>query len=162
MVFYLRIPVPVPVGWLYIPISTMLLIPNSLGSLQIVSSLSTVPLKHPSNLYPKTIDRLPLTQGVCRVLDVLFHTASDNKYLKWERRPEGMPNLNEDFANADIDAMIRMAGVSMPLSVMIAAMGQVVDTRLCCVRYRMSVYHHPEHPPYSHRAPSSSYVVWTS
>ncbi|KAL8654623.1 MAG: hypothetical protein Q9226_003358 [Calogaya cf. arnoldii] len=130
MVFYSPVGAPVPVDGSYVATSTMLLVPTSRGSLQIVSSSPNDPPAIDPNFYDTEVDRTALTHGVRRILRVLLKTESGKKYIEREEAPEGMPSLSADSSDADIDARIRMAGVSHAHAAGTAAMGKVVDTRL--------------------------------
>ena len=130
MVFYSPVGAPVPVDGSYIATSTMLLAPTSRGNLQIVSSSPKDPPAIDPNFYDTEVDRTALIHGVRRILGVLLTTASGKEYIEREEAPEGTPRLTADPPDADIDARIRMAGVSHAHAAGTAAMGKVVDTRL--------------------------------
>ncbi|KAI4265520.1 MAG: hypothetical protein L6R38_009360 [Xanthoria sp. 2 TBL-2021] len=130
MVFYSPVGAPVPVDGSYIATSTMLLAPTSRGSLQIVSSSPKDPPAIDPNFYDTEVDRTALTHGVRRILRALLKTESGKEYVEREEAPKGMPSLSADSPDAEIDARIRMAGVSHAHAAGTAAMGKVVDTRL--------------------------------
>ncbi|KAI4219890.1 MAG: hypothetical protein L6R36_008007 [Xanthoria steineri] len=130
MVFYSPVGAPVPVDGSYIATSTMLLVPTSRGSLQLVSSSPEDPPAIDPNFYDTKVDRTALIHGVRRVLRALLQTTSGNEYVEREEAPEGMPSLSADSSDAEIDARIRMAGVSHAHAAGTAAMGKVVDSHL--------------------------------
>ncbi|KAL8665434.1 MAG: hypothetical protein Q9168_007706 [Polycauliona sp. 1 TL-2023] len=131
MVFYSPVGAPVPVDGSYVATSTMLLTPTSRGNLQIVSSSPNAAPAIDPNFYDTEVDRTALTHGVRRVLKTLLQTQSGAEYIEREEAPEGMSGLDADSPDADIDARIRMAGVSHAHAAGTAAMGKVVDSRLC-------------------------------
>ncbi|KAL8961726.1 MAG: hypothetical protein Q9193_001759 [Seirophora villosa] len=130
MVMYSALGAPVPDGSSYVTTSTMLLLPTSRGSLEIVSSS---PKDYPAidpNYYDTEADRVALIHGVRRVTEALLKTSAAKSYVECEQAPPGTPALSGESSDADIDSRIRMAGVSHAHAAGTACMGKVVDSQL--------------------------------
>ncbi|KAI4258139.1 MAG: hypothetical protein L6R35_007478, partial [Caloplaca aegaea] len=130
MVMYSPVGAPVPVDGSYIATSVMLQLPTSRGSLEIISSSSTDPPAIDPNFYDTETDRVALTHGVRRVIEALLETSAAKPYIACEQPAPGMPSLNAESTNADIDKRIRAAGLSHAHAAGTASMGKVVDTKL--------------------------------
>ncbi|KAL8744100.1 MAG: hypothetical protein Q9190_003618 [Brigantiaea leucoxantha] len=122
---------PVPMDGSYIATSVMLLVPTSRGSVSIVStSPDDAPAIDP-NFYDTEFDRSALIYGTRRVTTALLGTSAGQAYIDSEGAPPGMEPLTMESSDADVDARIRMAGLSHAHSAGTAAMGKVIDTHLC-------------------------------
>ena len=130
MVVYSPLGAPVPTDGSYLATSVMLLLPTSRGSVYITSAS---PMDAPAidpNFYDTETDRTALIHGVRRVLYALLGTLAGKSYIKSEVAPPDMPVLTENSSDTEIDARIRMTGLSHAHAAGTAAMGKVVDTQL--------------------------------
>ena len=130
MVVYSPVGAPVPIDGSYIATSVMLLVPTSRGNVNVISASPTEAPAIDTNYYDTEVDRVALIYGTRRVIKALLGTSGGRSYIECEKAPPGVPALEPESLDAEIDARIRMAGVSHAHSAGTAAMGKVVDTQL--------------------------------
>ncbi|KAL9130377.1 MAG: hypothetical protein Q9217_001435 [Psora testacea] len=130
MVLYSPVGAPAPVNGSYLATSVMLLVPTSRGSVKIISASPTDDPAIDPNFYDTEVDRTALIYGTRRVIKALLGTSAGRSYIECEEAPPGIPALKVESSDADIDARIRMAGMSHAHSAGTAAMGKVVDSQL--------------------------------
>ena len=130
MVAYSTVGAPVPTDGSYVATSVMLLVPTSRGSVKITSASPTDAPAIDTNYYDTEVDRAALIYSTRRVANALLTTPAGSSYIECEGAPPGMSPLTAKSSDAEIDARIRMTGVSHAHSAGTAAMGKVVDTDL--------------------------------
>ena len=119
-----------PMDGTHIASSVILLLPTSRGHISLASaSIAEPPIIEP-NFYATAADHAALIYGTRRVLQALLDTEAGKSYIAGEAVPPGLPELDSQSDDKDIDERIRGAGVAHAHASGTAAMGNVVDAEL--------------------------------
>lgn len=119
-----------PMDGTHVASSVMLLLPTSRGTISLASTSAIDPPVINPNYYATSTDHAALIYGARRVMKAMLDTAGGKEFIACEVTPPGMPELNLQSGDKEIDERIRAAGVSHAHASGTAAMGKVVGPDL--------------------------------
>jgi choline dehydrogenase-like flavoprotein len=122
----------IPMDGSHIATSTMLLLPNTRGTVSIGSSSPDDPPKIQPNHLSEQIDREVLAYAARRTLKVMLDTKSMGQHVEQETPPsgpglDGLPSLTSDVSDEVLYERIERSGMQHYHAGGTAAMGRVVD-----------------------------------
>lgn len=119
-----------PMDGTHVSSSVMLLLPTSRGKISLASASATDPPIIDPNYYATSADHTALIYGTRRVMKAMLDTEGGKEFVASEVTPPGLPELNSQSADKEIDERIRSTGVAHAHASGTAAMGKVVGPDL--------------------------------
>lgn len=119
-----------PMDGTHVSSSVMLLLPTSRGKISLASASATDPPIIDPNYYATSADHTALIYGTRRVMKAMLDTEGGTEFVASEVTPPGLPELNSQSADKEIDERIRSTGVAHAHASGTAAMGKVVGPDL--------------------------------
>jgi len=129
-VLYAGVGLPTPPDGKIIATSTMLLLPQSRGTVTLSSNkISDAPLVDP-HYYSSEVDRVNLIHGTRRIMKAMLETKALGPHIMAEISPPGLRALRTSSTDAEIDARIRNVGLAHKHAGGSNPMGKVVAPNL--------------------------------